>query len=409
MVLNGKGRDNPLRAMTDPDPLECPHGPRCGGCAFLSVPYAEQLLQKGGSVRRAFDRYPEHAALRFEPVGAATPTTAYRVRAKLVWSTDGSLGLFARDSHSVVDIPECRVLAPPLLRVAAAARVHLRAARVAIDGLDLRVVDRGVLVTLIAPQGTPLAALEDAAHALCAASTDVVGVAASFREAGSVAVLGTGHAVLVGNDVEPHHLRRGGPYHLAAYGAFAQAHLGQAERAHVAIENALRELSARKVLELYAGSAALSLGLAAAGFELTAVEAFAPALAQAERAAREQRLALRTVSGQAERVVRELGARGVPFDAVIVNPPRRGLSVDVRRAIAQLGPAALLYMSCDPATLARDLRHLHELGFAAEEVWPFDMIPHSEAVECLVVARQSAVPSPRVVHEDAELIAVAMH
>ncbi len=84
------------------------------------MPYAEQLVEKGALARRAFDRYAEHGALQFEPVGAAKPTVGYRVRAKLVRDASGSLGLFARDSHSVVDIPECRVLAPPLLRVAAA-------------------------------------------------------------------------------------------------------------------------------------------------------------------------------------------------------------------------------------------------------------------------------------------------
>ena len=392
--------------MTVPDLLECPHGERCGGCAFLGVPYADQLLQKEALVRRTFDRHPEHAALRIARVGPAAPTQAYRARAKLVWDEDGALGLFARDSHAVVDIPECRVLAPPLLRVAAAARSHLRTLCSTLDGLDLRLVDSGVLVTLIARRGTPRAELEQAAQALSAASSEVSGVAASFRAADAATVLGTGHVVLVGNDVEAHHLRTGGPYHLAAHGAFTQVHLGQAEWAHRAIEDALRALSARTVLELYAGSAALSLALAAAGLELTAVEAFAPALAHAERAAREQGLVLKTVSGQAERVTLELGARDAHFDAVIVNPPRRGLSVEVRRAIAKLGPAAILYMSCAPATLARDLGHLRELGFGADELSPFDMIPHSAAVECLVVARRGVVPAPRLVHEDATLIVI---
>ncbi|HWZ92776.1 MAG TPA: pseudouridine synthase [Polyangiaceae bacterium] len=392
--------------MPSPELLECPHGTHCGGCAALGVPYAEQLVHKGALVRHAFDRYPEHAALRFDTVSAAQPTTQYRVRAKLVCGEDGTLGLFARDSHAVIDIPECRVLAPPLLRVAAAARAHLPAAAVKLDGLDLRLVDRGVLATLIAPRGTPLPALAEAARALCAASAEVAGVAASFRAAGSATVLGTGHVVLVGSNVEPHHLRSTGPYHYAAHGSFVQAHLAQTERAHRAIEGALRELSARTVLELYAGSAALSLGLAAAGFELTAVEAFAPALAHAERAAREQKLALCTVSGQAERVTRELAERAARFDAVIVNPPRRGLSVDVRIAVAALAPRALLYMSCEPATLARDLAHFRELGFDAQELWPFDMIPHSAAVECLVVARRGAVPAPRVSFENDQLIAI---
>jgi 23S rRNA (uracil1939-C5)-methyltransferase len=362
-------------------------------------------MQKGALVRRAFERYPEHAALPIEPVSGAAPTHGYRVRAKLVWGADGSLGLFARDSHAVVDIPECRMLAPPLLRVANL--VRRERGTLDLTGLDLRLVDRGVLVTLSAPPGTPLTALEQLARRLCEASGEIVGVAASFRAHDSVSVLGKGHVRLFGEEVEPHHVRASGPYHLAAHGAFVQAHLGQAERAHAAIEGALRELSARRVLELYAGSAALSLALAAAGFELTAVEAFGPALAHAERAAREQQLALHTVSGQAERVTRTLAERGERFDAVIVNPPRRGLSVDVRRALAELEPSALLYMSCSAATLARDLRHFAELGYRAQTLWPFDMIPYSDAVESLVVLRRGALPPPYVLYANAELIAIA--
>ena len=398
--------------MSEPDtddqrPLECPHGSRCGGCAFLGMPYAEQLVRKREAVQLGFARYPELATLRRVNVAGATPNVAYRSRAKLVFGGDGALGLFERDSHSVVDIPECRVLAPALRRVAQAARATLGGATPALDGLDLRLVDEGVLVTLIAPRGTPIPDLQRLAGELCARSPEVRSVAASFREAGAATVLGTHHVLLRGNEVERHHLTANGPYHLAAHGAFTQAHLGQAVAAQGAIERALRQHAAERVLELYAGSGALSLRLAHAGFEMTAVEAFAPALAHAERAAREQALQLKTVSGAAERVLRELCTEHASFDALIVNPPRRGLSTEVRRSIAALGPKTLLYMSCDPATLARDLAHLRELGYAVQELWPFDMIPHSAAVECLVVARRGALPLPSVLHESELLIAIS--
>ncbi len=392
--------------MTEPDPqiLECPHGDRCGGCALLGVPYAEQLARKRLTVERGFARYPSQAALRIDAVAGASPTLGYRTRAKWVFGADGALGLFERDTHTVVDIPGCRVLAPALLRVAAAARrVLLRAG---LDGLDLRLVDDGVLVTLIARAGTALPELKRWAEALVAECADVRSVAASFRAAGAATVLGTEHVVLLGADVERHHLQAKGPYHLAAHGAFTQAHLGQANAAHERIEQALRALGARRVLELYAGSGALSLRLAAAGLELTAVEAFAPALAHAERAAREQQLKLTPLCVPAERALRELAARKARFDAVLVNPPRRGLSPEVRRGLAALAPEAIAYMSCDPATLARDASHLHDLGYAAPELWPFDMIPHSSAVECLVVARRGPLPAPPVLFQNAELIAV---
>ncbi|HEY3665797.1 MAG TPA: hypothetical protein VGL19_07355, partial [Polyangiaceae bacterium] len=336
--------------MTETELLDCPHGVRCGGCAFLRVPYPEQLLRKGAAVARAFERYAEHAGVAQQAVAGATPTRAYRARAKLVFGATGALGLYARDSHDVVDIPECRVLAPALQRVSEAARRTLSGVAPALDGLDLRLVDAGVLVTLIAPHGTALMDLTRWAHALKSESPDVRSVAASFRAAQSATLLGTGHVQLLGDDVEPHHLLVSGPYHLAAHGAFTQAHLGQANAAHDAMEAELRRLSARRVLELYAGSGALSLRLAAVGFELTAVEAFGPALAQAERAAQAQGLTLRTRMAQAERALRDLRSENARFDALIVNPPRRGLSIEVRRNAAALEPRAILYMSCDPAT-----------------------------------------------------------
>ncbi|MEO7034777.1 MAG: pseudouridine synthase [Polyangiaceae bacterium] len=392
--------------MTETSALDCPHGARCGGCSLLGVPYPEQLALKGSTTQLAFARYAEHSGLRLAAVAAASPTTRYRARAKLVFGADGSLGLYARDSHEVVNIPECRVLAPELARVAHAARRTLSGVGPALDGLDLRLVDAGVLVTLIAPQATPIPDLKRLATALCAASPEVRSVAASFRAPNSATLLGSGHVLLLGEEVEPHHLAPDGPYHLAAHGAFTQAHLGQANAAHRAIEAALRELNAERVLELYAGSGALSLRLAQHGFSMTAVEAFAPALAQAAHAAREQRLTLTTKEGLAERALREFSAKNAHFDAVIVNPPRRGLAAEVRRNAAALGAQGIVYMSCDPATLARDLGHLRLLGYAATDVAPFDMIPHSAAVECLVTLRRTEIPTPTVLYEDAQCLAV---
>src|SRR6187431_3486990 len=98
--------------MNDSETLDCPHGDRCGGCAFLGVPYSEQLTRKHSLVQRGVARYPGLANVKLDPVAGAQPTQAYRARAKLVFGKDGALGLFERDTHTVVDIPECRVLSP---------------------------------------------------------------------------------------------------------------------------------------------------------------------------------------------------------------------------------------------------------------------------------------------------------
>ncbi len=163
---------------------------------------------------------------------------------------------------------------------------------------------------------------------------------------------------------------------------------------------------ARRVLELYAGSGALSLRLAARGHRVTLVEAFAPAVDMARRAATEQGLALDAITADTAVALGELTRRGARFDTVIVNPPRRGVAPEVRRLLAELAPSRLLYVSCAPDTLARDAEQLGILGFALVSATPFDMIPLSDAVEALAVFDPAPFPAPRVLAENEAFLAV---
>ncbi|MET0412165.1 MAG: hypothetical protein ABW217_12765, partial [Polyangiaceae bacterium] len=116
-------------------------------------------------------------------------------------------------------------------------------------------------------------------------------------------------------------------------------------------------------------------------------------------AARAQSLPLSLAAEDAARFLGRHEGRG-GFDAVIVNPPRRGLEPAVRRALAGLAAKALIYVSCEPRTLARDLAHLARLGLRAERVLPLDMIPLSDAIECCALLAPAAPPAPRVLFED---------
>jgi 23S rRNA (uracil1939-C5)-methyltransferase len=126
----------------------------------------------------------------------------------------------------------------------------------------------------------------------------------------------------------------------------------------------------------------------------------------ATRAAAEQGLALTGVTADAAAAVTELARRGERFDAVIVNPPRRGVAVEVRRLVAELAPDRLVYVSCAPETLARDAAHLATLGYELERATPFDMIPLSDAVETLAVFRPATARPPLVLAESAAFIVV---
>jgi 23S rRNA (uracil1939-C5)-methyltransferase len=400
----------------------CVHSERCGGCAYMNVPMSEQLARKAASVREAFAGY---AALRELPVASVTPAEpalGYRTRAKLIASPEGALGLFERAGHTVVDIPHCRVLHPRVAEVVAEVRARAKHLEGALTGLDARVVHgaragsaaaadepAAVLLTLAGPPRTR-ARLEALAREL-AALPSVLGVALRMQNEGAVQQLEGVPEPVAGSAVVRDRLDSEGVYHYATFGSFVQAHRGQAAQLARTIVERLRqvlgELRGARVLELFAGSGALGLSLAALGAELTLVERYVPALEHAQRARDEQALGtLAAISGDAEQVLAALRARSARFDAVIVNPPRRGLPPALRAQLAGLAPRCVVYVSCEPTTLARDLADLAHHGLRTQGVTPFDMIPLSAGVEALALLTPGERAPIEVLFEDEQTLVV---
>ncbi|HEX4445789.1 MAG TPA: methyltransferase domain-containing protein [Polyangiaceae bacterium] len=415
--------------------IECDHGDRCGGCPLLGRPYEDQLIRKHARVAEAMGRYPSLAALAVAPVTPADPVVGYRTRAKLMVGPDGSIGLFAAGGgHQVVDIPRCRVVAPALAVVADRLRERVRADAQsggalapfdaektgALRAVDLREVREGpdatsarVLVTFVVERARArdLAPLRAAAGALLAAEPLVVGVAANLHEGKTPQVLGAETVTLAGAARAAD--RVGRSRHLATFGSFVQAHRGQTERVHELLAGgiaSMRTISGPpRVLDLYGGSGAIALALAAAGARVTLVESFAPAVAQAAAAAQEQGLTIDAVCADvAEALVARAPKADAPerFDAVVVNPPRRGTTPKVREALARLEPSLVAYVSCDPDTLARDLAHLARLGYAAGAVQPIDMIPLTDEVETVALLARAPIPAAHVLHQDDAVLVV---
>ena len=409
----------------------CPHSASCAGCPYLELAYDEQLRRKGERVREAMARHAELAAVTTEPCIAAEPRVGYRSRAKLMVAPGPRIGLYGRHQrHVVVDVPHCIVLSPVLREVADVLRQLLAESSApalkpfdpetnegALVAVDLREVwndegSAGVLVTLVldAESVPPRAVLEEAAEAIRAASHRVLGVAANFRPRLSPQVLGPETHVLSGVSHAPDKL--GSVFHLASYGSFVQAHRGQATRIRELLVRELsgeevRDLRGKRILELYGGSGAIGLALAAHGAEVVMVESFSPAAESARRAAAQQNLAsFRALSADAAQAAAQLAAQGERFDAVIVNPPRRGLAPEVRIALARLAPQVLAYISCDPDTLGRDLGHFARLGYTTSRIQPFDMIPMTEEVESVTVLRPGRRLPPTVVFEDDDVFVI---
>ena len=416
-----------LGAVTAPEIVHCVHATLCPGCALIDRPLAAQLAAKAERVARAFAPFATLAALQPEPVRAADPVIDYRTRAKLAVAPGPRIGLFARGTHEVLDLPGCRVLAPAIAASVAALRRLLAepppgtepVLRAEDEGsgrlraVDLREVQGergpGVLLTLVLRAPSPSQrALDAACDALQAEVPLLRAIAVSLHDGKSPQLLGAAPRGLRGAPLHRDIVRPGAPWSFAAPGSFAQAHRAQAAAIHVEVQQALGKLEDARVLDVFAGSGALGLALAVAGARVTMVEAFAPAAQAAARAAREQQLDARidVHAAPAEDEVPRLVAIGAHFDAAVVNPPRRGVAPRVRESLAALCSGPLVYVSCEPTTLARDLAHLAQLGWMTERVVPFDLMPQTGEVECVALLRRGEIPAVVVLFEDDEILAV---
>ena len=417
----------------DAQRITCEHADRCGGCPIIALPYGEQLALKRGRVVQSVGRYSALELVYVEPVAPAEPIIQYRTRAKMIVGPGAKIGLFAKGGgHQVVDIPGCRVVSPAIARVTELLRNRVtgdaEAGGVlapfdpsgggALRALDLREVRDGgpetarVLVTLVIQRSRSagIDSLRAAAESLAAQAPEIVGISVNFHDGDAPQILGSETCVLFGVPSAPDRL--GASTHLATYGSFVQAHRGQAARVHEILAESLgiarqcEQGTPPRVLDLYGGSGAIALGLAAAGARVHLIESFAPAVAHARSAAEAQSLPMTAECGDVAGALRSLLERQERFDAAVVNPPRRGMSAGAREWLARLEPQTIAYVSCDPDTLARDLDHLQRLGYASSILRPLDMIPLTDEVETVAILRRTSVPAPRVVFEDDDVLVV---
>ena len=133
---------------------------------------------------------------------------------------------------------------------------------------------------------------------------------------------------------------------------------------------------------------------------------FKPACQRLTRTAKDRGVDLTVLAEDAARAVHDLNKAGAHFDAVIVNPPRRGLDLRVRNALAALAPGCVVYVSCNPNTLARDLSHLAGLGLRTQHVRAFDMMPLTHQVETMAVLSPGDPSGHAILFEDETLLAI---
>ena len=348
----------------------CPLFERCGGCQWQHVDYAEQIAQKRTIVQGAL-RGLEVEEERF--VAAPAPW-GYRRRCRLAWrfGREGfELGFRRARSRALVDVDRCPLLSPVL-------EAALSALREVLPKL-LAAGDRGTLVLLAdASEERVQCSLRIDAGDMPDADALLLGpiVGSVVRAAAAVEEAGCASIDLHADGLQ------------GRADAFAQANAAQDAALCAVVAEAVDELRPGRVVELHAGVGNLTrvlLGKTSASERtLTAVELDGVA-AGLLRAAYGDRATIR--AERAEAALVRLAAAGEALDLLVFDPPCEGCA-ELLGPTLTLAPSALLYVSCDPMTLARDLRRLVAGGYRIERVVGIDMMPQTYHVESVVLLRR---------------------
>ncbi|MCB9677418.1 MAG: class I SAM-dependent RNA methyltransferase [Alphaproteobacteria bacterium] len=352
--------------------MDCRHHPRCPGCPLADLPYAAQLERKEARLRAALGHFPHLPAP--EPIVGSAWTEAYRHRLKLpihVGARHVSIGLYAADGRTVLDTPDCPVLADGL-RAALPGLLEWLQARKGVHSVDLRVSRAtGQLQLVLACRGGELDGGPRAARALLREQPAIVSVAVSRADPDGKRVMGARPRVVAGTHTLEEAI--GTTRYDLLPGSFFQIDPRQAEVLHGLVRDAVGD--ARSALDLYAGVGAYALMLADRCERVLAVEEVPHAVKAAQKRAPKH---VRILEGRVE----DTRLDG-PFDVVVLNPSRRGSDPKSLARIAKLAARAV-YVSCGPETLARDLDTLAAHGLRTTRIQPIDLFPQTAEVESVV-------------------------
>lgn len=343
----------------------------CGGCDWQHVAYPAQLKLKASLIAEALQRTGGFRDLPPIAVTASPKSLAYRLRARFHIDDKGEIGFHEKRSHRVIPVARCPVLLPELeaalvdfRRIAAPLPEQL----CAFESAELRVAPLAPKrVIQLGARGEPRVARAKAAHLLERLESEF-----------AVAING-----LRTDFSQSFPLSRELSLEVAPQ-AFVQVNWDvNLALVDYVVQGALTR-GCRRFVDAYAGAGNFTLPLAHAGLTGVSIEAQPEGARTAAQAfARHGLTSLEALADDAARALARLARQRDAFDLILLDPPRKGAEALLAPLLA-LRPPHVAYCSCDPVTLARDLRALCQGGYTIEEVRGFDMFPGTHHVETVV-------------------------
>lgn len=389
-----------------PDRVEpaCPIYKECGGCQLQHMSYEGQLKVKRQQVQDAVERIGHQKDVPVLPVLGAENPWNYRNKVAFPVGRDKGktiIGCFAKGTHRIIDASNC-LIQDKLNNEA------INAVREVVEKLHIPVYDedshKGVIRHVVARTGEggklmvvlvtatkELKNEKEIIKLLRQRLPRMVSLQQNIQTYRNNVILGRETKLLWGRPAIK--ARLGALSFNVSARSFFQVNTKQAE---VLYDKAMEfaSLTGKEVVvDAYCGTGTISLYLAQKAYKVYGVEIVSPAIADAKKNARENNVRnAEFIVGDCTQVIPRLYKQGVRADVVVVDPPRAGCTEAVLKTFADMKPERIVYVSCNPATLARDLDVLEGYGYKAEKIQPVDMFSASSHVESVALITRSKAP-----------------
>ena len=387
---------NPSPERMEP---ECPYAGKCGGCAYRHLTYPEELWAKRQRVQDALTRIGGLELTVEEILGAKNPEH-YRNKSQYPVGADGSIGFFQARTHKVVPIRRCLIQTEAADRTAQAVGEWMRRYKISaydettgkglVRHVCVRVNRKGESLCCVVVNGNKVPREPELAAYVTAAVPHTVGVLLNSNTRRGNVILGDKYRTLFGRNYLMDTLC--GLEFKLSMPSFYQVNRDQAEVLYGKALEFAGLTGNETVLDLYCGIGTITLCLAKAAKRVIGAEIVPPAIRDAkENALRNHIENAEFFCGDAADIAAKLESDGLRPDVVTVDPPRKGLTPEVIASVAAMGPEKVVYVSCDPATLGRDVKIFREFGYEAKRAAAVDMFPGTAHVEtvCLLSKLQS--------------------
>ena len=382
----------------------CPYIDECGGCAFGKLRYEKQLELKERHVRDVLERIGGIENPKLEPIISMETPYNYRNKARLaIYPKTHSVGFFGRMSHKVIDCRECRLQSEPAVAVADALRVSFDECEDAkkiknlvvktsfssgevmvVPTVEEKDLDLESFIYAVDESINSILNFDDGfEYYLSSVALDIADNKPSKRHKNRAEIIAGGHVI----EDEILGLR----FEISPY-SFYQVNPVQAERLYKKAVEYAGIKGGETVLDLYCGVGTIGLFMAKAGAgKVIGIELVKEAVLNANRNAVINGIVNAVYyTGKAEEELPRLREEGEieKADVVILDPPRKGCDEALLKAVVDTEADRIVYISCDPATMSRDVKYLSEKGYEYVKGTPVDMFPHTGHVECIALIQR---------------------